>query len=446
MPDLAERGMAVGLRALNQLACGPAIDRLRPARPRRSACSTGASKTTGRTAARAGRTFAATQRLSRPARQPRSARSDLFDLDARRGAADATRVRPRVRAREAAPGGRRRADDACADPARAARPGRRARADDGRRARGARRRGRRALRGDHRADRRGARPGRHGDRGRLPGARRRVDRAQPVGRRRPAGHVPARRSSARTYPPPRSRCSSRARCSTRSTCRPRRGAPPAATSSTASSRSSRAPRDAELFVVAAELEDAGPALFIVESRRRRAIASSPSPRWGSAPRRTGRLTSRTCSFPPPRLLGDGERASLRRVRRARRGSAWCALAVGTGAGGARLRDPVRQRPQRVRRADLQPPGASRSWSPTSRSSSTGMRLATYRAASRADQGLDVRARGGARAAAVRRARRWRSAPTASSCSAATATSRSTRSSAGTATCGRPGVMEGALLV
>jgi alkylation response protein AidB-like acyl-CoA dehydrogenase len=81
MPDLSERGMAVGLRALNRLASNPLIDRfgLRDSAER---VLHEASKATVRTATRAGRTFAATQKLSKPARQPRVGRSDLFDLTA----------------------------------------------------------------------------------------------------------------------------------------------------------------------------------------------------------------------------------------------------------------------------------------------------------------------------------------------------------------------------
>src|SRR4029077_10864889 len=75
-----ERSMAVGLRALNRLASSSAIDRLGLRDPTVRLLHT-ASKTTGRTAARAGRTFAAAQRLSRPARQPRGPRTDLFSLE-----------------------------------------------------------------------------------------------------------------------------------------------------------------------------------------------------------------------------------------------------------------------------------------------------------------------------------------------------------------------------
>ncbi|MGA9858231.1 MAG: acyl-CoA dehydrogenase family protein [Solirubrobacteraceae bacterium] len=78
-PNIAERGMAVGLRALNRVASSGTIDRLGLRDPVVSLIH-GATKTSARTAATAGRTFAAAQRLSRPARQPRARRSDLFDL------------------------------------------------------------------------------------------------------------------------------------------------------------------------------------------------------------------------------------------------------------------------------------------------------------------------------------------------------------------------------
>ena len=77
--NFTERGMAVGLRALNRLAGNGLIDRFGLRDPAQRVLH-GASKATVRTATRAGRTFAATQKLSKPARQPRSGRSDLFDL------------------------------------------------------------------------------------------------------------------------------------------------------------------------------------------------------------------------------------------------------------------------------------------------------------------------------------------------------------------------------
>src|SRR5947209_14682968 len=79
-PNLAERGMAVGLRALNWLAASDLLDRLGLREPTERFLH-GASRSTARTAARAGRTFAAAQKLSGPARQPKGPRTDLFDLE-----------------------------------------------------------------------------------------------------------------------------------------------------------------------------------------------------------------------------------------------------------------------------------------------------------------------------------------------------------------------------
>jgi alkylation response protein AidB-like acyl-CoA dehydrogenase len=77
--NIAERSMAMGLKALNRLAASDIVDRL-GIRDQTQRFLHGASKTTMRTAARAGRTFAAAQKLTTPARQPRAKRTDLFDL------------------------------------------------------------------------------------------------------------------------------------------------------------------------------------------------------------------------------------------------------------------------------------------------------------------------------------------------------------------------------
>lgn len=71
-----ERGMAIGLRALNRFAGSPVVDRLGLRDPAERFLH-GASRTTVRTAAR---TFAATQKLAKPARQPTGKPSSLFDL------------------------------------------------------------------------------------------------------------------------------------------------------------------------------------------------------------------------------------------------------------------------------------------------------------------------------------------------------------------------------
>ena len=102
--------MALGLRALNRLASSELIDRLGLREPTERFLH-GASKTTVRTAARAGRTFAAAQKLSRPARQPRARRSDLFDLtpsDEQQMLANRSATSRCDRVRPAAAGGRRR--------------------------------------------------------------------------------------------------------------------------------------------------------------------------------------------------------------------------------------------------------------------------------------------------------------------------------------------------
>jgi len=76
--NLSERSMAIGLRALNRFAGSPVVDRL-GLRDQAERFLYGASKTTVRTATSAGRKFAAAQKLTKPARQPTKA-SDLFDL------------------------------------------------------------------------------------------------------------------------------------------------------------------------------------------------------------------------------------------------------------------------------------------------------------------------------------------------------------------------------
>ena len=112
--NIAERGMAVGLKALNRLAGSELVDRLGLRQPTERFLH-GASKTTMRTAARAGRTFAAAQRLSKPARQPKAGRSDLFDItptDEQQMLRESVRDFALAKLRPAAAA----ADDACATP------------------------------------------------------------------------------------------------------------------------------------------------------------------------------------------------------------------------------------------------------------------------------------------------------------------------------------------
>ena len=113
--NLTDRGMAIGLRALNRFAGSPVVDRLGLREPAERFLFS-ASKTTMRTAAGAGRTFAAAQRLRAPARQPIARPSGLFDLtptDEQRMLSESVRDFARERLRPAALD----ADAACAAPA-----------------------------------------------------------------------------------------------------------------------------------------------------------------------------------------------------------------------------------------------------------------------------------------------------------------------------------------
>lgn len=143
--------------------------------------------------------------------------------------------------------------------------------------------------------------------------------------------------------------------------------------------------EAELFVIAADLEGSGPSLFLVESGTD-GLAVAPEPGMGVRAAATARLTLENVTVPPgARLGGDGDAdvyrdcVSLARL-------AWCALAVGTGRavldyvteyvnGRVAFGEPVSHR-QAVAFtvADMA-------------IELEGMRLATLRAASRVDQNL-----------------------------------------------------------
>ena len=143
--------------------------------------------------------------------------------------------------------------------------------------------------------------------------------------------------------------------------------------------------DGELFVVAAELAGEGPSLFIVESRTA-GISVEPEPAMGIRAAATGRLILEDVALPATALLGGADRAIYTEcIQLARLG--WCALAVGTGQAvldyvGAYVNE---------RRAFGEPISNRQAVAFTVANIAIeleGMRLCTYRAAGRVDQGLE----------------------------------------------------------
>ncbi|HTR75499.1 MAG TPA: acyl-CoA dehydrogenase family protein [Solirubrobacterales bacterium] len=150
----------------------------------------------------------------------------------------------------------------------------------------------------------------------------------------------------------------------------------------------------ELFLVAAEAEGVGPALFVVESGTK-GLAIEDEPAMGLRPAATGRLILEGARVPATAILGDGARSDyLECVARAR--IAWSSLAVGTA--GAVLDYVI---PYVNERQAFGEPISNRQGVAFGVSDigieANGMRLATYRAASRADRGDDF-----AREAAIAR--------------------------------------------
>jgi alkylation response protein AidB-like acyl-CoA dehydrogenase len=139
---------------------------------------------------------------------------------------------------------------------------------------------------------------------------------------------------------------------------------------------------AELFVVAADLEGRGPALFLVEPGTS-GIAVAAEPAMGLRAAATGRLLLERVNLPARALLGDAD-SYAECVRLARLG--WCALAVGTGK--AVLDYVIPYVNDRV--AFGEPVSHRQGVAFTVADMAIeleGMRLVTYRAAGRAEQGL-----------------------------------------------------------
>jgi alkylation response protein AidB-like acyl-CoA dehydrogenase len=145
------------------------------------------------------------------------------------------------------------------------------------------------------------------------------------------------------------------------------------------------PSGCELFIVAAEAEGLGPALFVIESSAS-GLSTEAEPSMGLRPASTGRLLLEGVRLPAGALMAEGKReAYVECVQRAR--IAWCSLAVGTAQA---VLDYVI--PYVNERTAFGEPISNRQGVAFAVSDigieSDGMRLATYRAASRADQGQD----------------------------------------------------------
>jgi alkylation response protein AidB-like acyl-CoA dehydrogenase len=143
--------------------------------------------------------------------------------------------------------------------------------------------------------------------------------------------------------------------------------------------------DAELFVIAAELEGSGPALFIVEVGTT-GLTIEAEPAMGVRAAGTGRLRLDGVKLDAGALLADGDPATFAAcVRLARLG--WCALAVGTSQ--AVLDYVIPYVNERIAFGEPISHRQAVAFDVANVAIELdGMRLATYRAAGRADQGLD----------------------------------------------------------
>jgi len=143
------------------------------------------------------------------------------------------------------------------------------------------------------------------------------------------------------------------------------------------------PGACELFVIGAEAEGIGPALFVVEAGLA-GLEVEDEPAMGLRAAATGRLLLDGVRVPEGALMGEGKGAAyVECVQRAR--LAWCSLAVGTAQAVLDYtKDYVNER-QAFGEPISNRQGVAFAVSDLA-IESEGMRLATYRAASRADQG------------------------------------------------------------
>ena len=144
-------------------------------------------------------------------------------------------------------------------------------------------------------------------------------------------------------------------------------------------------KECELFVIAADAEGIGPALFIVESGAK-GLSVEPEPAMGLRPAATGRLLIENVKVPARALLGEGEakaRDYADCVNRSR--IAWSGLATGTAQAVLDYVIPYVNDRQAFGEPISNRQGVAFMVSDIG-IESDGIRLATYRAASRADRG------------------------------------------------------------
>jgi alkylation response protein AidB-like acyl-CoA dehydrogenase len=379
--DFQGRSMQVALRALNRFASSQVIDKIGLRDPAERFLH-GASRTTMRTAATAGRTFAAAQKLGRPARQPRPSGAGLFDLtptDEQQMLRDSVRDFALGRLRPAA----QAADEACATPpellAQSAElgltmvgvPEELGGAVEQRSAVTAALMSEALAQGDMGIALACLAPagvstalGLWGD------ADQQATYLPPlVGDDPPAAAIAVLEPVALFNP------FSLATTATKS--------PSGFVLNGVKSFVPRA-ADAELLIVAASLPDSGPALFIVESKAS-GLSVEAEPGMGVRAAATGRIVLDDVAVPAGALLGEGspdvyaDCVSLSRL-------GWCALAVGTGQAVLDYVIPY----VKDRTAFGEPISNRQAVAFTVANIAIeldGMRLMTYRAAARADQGL-----------------------------------------------------------
>ena len=144
-------------------------------------------------------------------------------------------------------------------------------------------------------------------------------------------------------------------------------------------------KECELFVIAADAEGIGPALFVVESGAK-GLTVEDEPAMGLRPAATGRLLIDNVKVPAGALLGeDGFKAKdyVDCVNRSR--IAWCGLASGTAQAVLDYVIPYVNDRQAFGEPISNRQGVAFVVSDIG-IEGDGIRLATYRAASRADQG------------------------------------------------------------